>query len=70
MSDDCPSFFVVGGYLFIFVISFAMLLYILFYSSFALQVEPIGYIITLAFILLMVYSAYKIYKSLFPACWL
>lgn len=71
MSDDCPSFLVVGGYLYVFVISSAMLLYILFYSSLlALQVNPIVYVITLALILMMVYSALNIYKSLFPACWL
>jgi len=71
MSDDCPSFLVVGGYLYVFVISSAMLLYILFYSSLlALQVNPIVYVITLALILMMVNSAYNIYKSLFPACWL
>jgi hypothetical protein len=71
MSDDCPSFLVVGGYLFVFVISSGMLLYMLFFSSLlALQVGPMGYVIILAFILMLVYSAYKIYKSLFPACWL
>ncbi len=71
MSDDCPSFLVVGGYLYVFVISSAMLLYILFYSSLhALQVNPIVYVIPLALILMMVNSAYNIYKSLFPACWL
>jgi len=71
MSNECPSFLEVGGYLFIFVISFATLLYILFYSSLlALQAFPIVNVIALAFIFLLVYSAYKIYKSLFPECWL
>ena len=71
MSDDCPSFLVVGGYLFVFVISSGMLAYMVFFSSLpALQVGPIGYGIILAFILMLVCSAYKIYQSLFPACWL
>jgi hypothetical protein len=70
MSDDCPSFLEVGGYLFALIISSGMLLYISFYPSFALRVEPVGYIITLAFILVLVFSAYKIYRSLFPACWI
>jgi len=71
MYEDCPSFLVVGGYLYVFLISFAMLWYILFLSLLLeLQVNPIVYIITIALILNMIYSAYKIYKSLFPACWL
>jgi len=71
MSDDCPSFLEVGGYLFVFVISSAMLLYILFYSALLTsQVASMEFVIILAFILMMVYSAYKIYESLFPACWL
>jgi hypothetical protein len=70
MSADCPSFLEVGGYLFVLVISSGMLLYILLFPSFALRVEPTGYLIILAFILLMACSAYKIYRSLFPACWL
>lgn len=71
MYEDCPSFLVVGGYLYVFLISFAMLWYILFFSLLLeLQVNPIVYIITIALILNMIYSAYNIYRSLFPACWL
>jgi len=71
MSDDCPSFLVVGGYLYVFVISSAMLLYILFYSSLlASRVNLIVGLIILTFILMLVNSSYNIYKSLFPACWL
>lgn len=71
MSDDCPSFLEVGGYLFVLIIASGMLLYILFLSSLpAFQVEPIVIVIALVFILMVVYSVYKIYKSLFPACWL
>lgn len=71
MSDECPSFWVVGGYLYVFVISSAMLLYLFLYTSFvALQVNPFVYLIALALILMMVKSAYDIYRSLFPTCWL
>jgi hypothetical protein len=71
MSNDCPSFLEVGGYLFIFVISFGTLVYIsLFWPLLALQVGLFGYIFVLVFILLLFYSSYKIYKSLFPECWL
>ncbi len=71
MSNDCPSFLEVGGYLFIFVISFGTLVYIsLFWSMLTSQVGPIGYVFVLAFILLLFYSTYKIYKSLFPECWI
>jgi hypothetical protein len=70
MSDDCPSFLEVGGYLFVLIISSGMLLYVLFYPSFALRSGPVGYLITLAFMVLTGYSGYKIYQSLFPACWL
>lgn len=70
MSDDCPSFLEVGGYLFIFVISSGMLLYILLYSSLLVLQAVLVINITSALIFLLVYSAYKIYKSLFPACWI
>ena len=71
MSDDCPSFLVVGGYLYVFLISFAMLWFILFsVLSFTLQTSPVVYLITIALILIIIYSVYNIYKSLFPVCWL
>jgi len=66
MSDKCPSFFAVMGHLSALVISAAMFLYILFYSSIrSLQVGPIGYVVTLTFGLLIVNSCYNLYKILF-----
>jgi hypothetical protein len=71
MPDDCPSFLLVGGYLFIFILSAAMLFDIVVYSFSVSQLPgPVGYIAILIFALAMGYSAYKMYRSLFPACWL
>ncbi len=71
MPNDCPSFPEVGGYLFVFVISAGMLVYIfLFWSVLFSEIGPGGYLFILAFMVLILCSAYKMYQSLFPECWI
>jgi hypothetical protein len=71
MSDDCPSFLQVGSFLFTFILSAATLLYIFIYSSFLLsRFSFVEYSGILASVFIMGYSGYKIYKSLFPGCWI
>ena len=68
MSNDSPSFLILLINLFEFVLVCGMLLYILFFSSIlSLNIEPIGYVITLIFICGLFYSVNNIYKMLFQA---
>lgn len=67
MSDDCPSFLEVTGYLAALVISAAIFLYLILYLLVSPIVQPSVYFFILVCFVIIAYAKIQLFRMLFPA---